>query len=339
MKNLSSKNLVSKLCLFLIAFYFSSCGSDEKKTPAKSSAKDITEFKFEKSKNSNLANDITGKINGTNIALTAPGNTDVAALIATFASSAKATVRVGNKVQKSGTTANNFTKAVQYVVTAEDASTKTYIVTVSLETVAVSSEKEITAFSFQANDNSGVLSDDVTGSIDASTKNITATVPDGAATTALVASFTLSANATATVNNQPQTSGTTPNDFSDAVSYVITAEDGSTQSYTVTVTTAAAASANNIETFSFQADDNDALSNDVTGSISGTNIAVTVPASTDVRELKATFTLSNGATAQVGGQPQTSGTTENDFTNPVQYVITAQDGTTTKTYTVTVTVQ
>jgi len=243
------------------------------------------------------------------------------------------------RYKKSGTTANNFTKAVQYVVTAEDASTKTYIVTVSLETVAVSSEKEITAFSFQANDNSGVLSDDVTGSIDASTKNITATVPDGAATTALVASFTLSANATATVNNQPQTSGTTPNDFSDAVSYVITAEDGSTQSYTVTVTTAAAASANNIETFSFQADDNDALSNDVTGSISGTNIAVTVPASTDVRELKATFTLSNGATAQVGGQPQTSGTTENDFTNPVQYVITAQDGTTTKTYTVTVTVQ
>lgn len=67
-------------------------------------------------------------------------------------------------------------------------------------------------------------------------------------------------------------------------------------------------------------------------------IAVSAVAGTTVTALKATFTASAGATVKVGSASQTSGTTENDFTNPVNYIVTAEDGTTTKTYTVTVTV-
>lgn len=68
-------------------------------------------------------------------------------------------------------------------------------------------------------------------------------------------------------------------------------------------------------------------------------VAVTVPSGTTVTALKATFTLNWLATAKVGDVAQESGVTENDFTNPVSYVITAPDGTTTATYTVTVTVE
>lgn len=67
-------------------------------------------------------------------------------------------------------------------------------------------------------------------------------------------------------------------------------------------------------------------------------IAVEVPHGTTVTALVAEFTLSENATAKVGSVAQVSGTTENDFTNPVVYVVTAEDGTTTKNWTVTVTV-
>ena len=59
---------------------------------------------------------------------------------------------------------------------------------------------------------------------------------------------------------------------------------------------------------------------------------------TSLTNLVATFTLSTGATASIGGTNQVSGTTANDFSNPVVYTLTAQDGTTTQNWTVTVTV-
>lgn len=79
---------------------------------------------------------------------------------------------------------------------------------------------------------------------------------------------------------------------------------------------------------------------DVSGTINqalGT-IAVAAVSGTTVKALASTFTLSTGASAKVGATAQTSATTTNDFTNPVEYTITAEDGVTTKTYTVTVTV-
>lgn len=51
--------------------------------------------------------------------------------------------------------------------------------------------------------------------------------------------------------------------------------------------------------------------------------------------LKAIFTLSLDATAKVGGVTQVSGVTENTFTSPVTYTVTAEDGTP-KEYVVTV---
>lgn len=72
-------------------------------------------------------------------------------------------------------------------------------------------------------------------------------------------------------------------------------------------------------------------------SVEGHTIAVDVPSDTEVTNLVATFTLSEGATSSVEGVAQTSGETENDFTSPVVYTVTAEDKTTIQEWTVTVT--
>ena len=71
--------------------------------------------------------------------------------------------------------------------------------------------------------------------------------------------------------------------------------------------------------------------------VTDTQIAVELPAGTEVKALVAEFTLSGGSVA-VAGVAQVSGTTANDFTSPVSYLVTAADGSQ-KLYVVTVTVK
>jgi hypothetical protein len=71
------------------------------------------------------------------------------------------------------------------------------------------------------------------------------------------------------------------------------------------------------------------------GNISGTTIIVTFPYyPINVAALTATFTTT-GNLVTVNGVTQVSGSTINNFTSPVSYLVTAQDGST-STYTVTV---
>jgi hypothetical protein len=74
------------------------------------------------------------------------------------------------------------------------------------------------------------------------------------------------------------------------------------------------------------------------GTINESNktIQITVPYGTDVTRLVATFTTT-GANVKVGGAVQVSGTTPNNFTNPVVYTVSAADGSMAE-FTVTVTV-
>jgi len=77
--------------------------------------------------------------------------------------------------------------------------------------------------------------------------------------------------------------------------------------------------------------------NGVAGTINdtGKTIAVTMPSGTAVTNLVATFTTT-GASVKVGSTLQITGTTVNDFTNPVKYTVTAADSST-QDYTVTIT--
>jgi dihydroxyacetone kinase-like predicted kinase len=190
---------------------------------------------------------------------------------------------------------------------------------------AQSTTKDITAFAFLAALNSG-LAADVDGKINGT--NIAVTVPFGTAVTALVPAIVSTGASISPASGVAQ-------DFTSPVIYTVTAGDGTTKPYTVTVTVAAN-SAKAITAFSFTKALNSGLAADVAGVINGTNIAVTLPTGTVVTGLIATFTTT-GASVKVGTTAQVSGTTPNDFTAPVSYTVTAADATT-AVYTVTVTV-
>ena len=171
--------------------------------------------------------------------------------------------------------------------------------------------KDMTAFMFLDSTNTA-LTMDVTAQINGT--QIAATVPAGTAVTALVATFTTTGK-TVTVGGVVQESGVAARDFTSPVTYVVTAEDGTMAQYTVTVTVAGG-TAKDITAFSFTDATNTALTADVTATINGTAIAATVPSGTVVTALVATFSTT-GQTVRVGAMPQVSGTTPNDFTNPV----------------------
>ena len=303
-------------------------------TVAASSAKALTAFAFPSALNSSagLSSDVTATIIGTEVTATVPFGTDVTALIAAF-STTGASVNVDGTIQVSGVTANDFTNVVVYTVTAADSSTQVYTAKI---TIAASSAKALTAFAFPSALNSSAgLSSDVTATIIGT--EITATVPFGTDVTALIAAFSIT-GASVNVDGTIQVSGVTANDFTNVVVYTVTAADGSTQAYNLTITIAASP-AKDLTAFGFpSALNGDAgITSDVIATITGTDIAATVPFGTDVTTLIAAFSTT-GASVTVDGTLQISSMTANNFTNVVVYTVTAADAST-QDYTVTVTVE
>ena len=121
-----------------------------------------------------------------------------------------------------------------YVAYTDDVVISAKDVTLDVELVLLSDAKAITAFSFAG------LEPAVVGTIDEEAKTIALTVPNGTVVTALVATFINSEKSSVKVGEVAQESGVTANDFTAPVSYVVTAEDETTSTYTVTVTIAEA---------------------------------------------------------------------------------------------------
>lgn len=101
-----------------------------------SSEKNITELKFLKSLNPTLDKDYIGTIANNTISFSMTKGIDVSNLKASFQASAKSNLRIGNTIQQSGVTQNNFSNAITYTVTAEDNSTKNYTVSITFEGIA-----------------------------------------------------------------------------------------------------------------------------------------------------------------------------------------------------------
>lgn len=74
--------------------------------------------------------------------------------------------------------------------------------------------------------------------IDADNHTVAIEVENGTTVTALVATFQLSDGASAKVSTTEQVSGTTANNFTSPVTYIITSANGEVQNWTVTVTVA-----------------------------------------------------------------------------------------------------
>jgi uncharacterized protein (TIGR02145 family) len=245
------------------------------------------------------------------IAIEVSYGTNQANLIATFDVSFGATLKVGDSVQVSGTSGNDFSSLFSYYVLAENGTDSAeWVVHV---TSAGSDSTDINSFSFPEQ-------------YDAVTPNTTDKTVDiqvdyGTPLTNLIALFDLSEGAELKLGDSVQVSAITANDFSSAVSYYVVAENGVDSSEWVVTVTVAPSSTTNIDTY--------ILPNQVGSSDINTSellVSMTVPYLTDLTNLIATFTLRENATAAVGGIGQVSGTTPNDFTDTVRYLLTAEDG-------------
>jgi len=197
-------------------------GFEEWKAP--SGAPEFLTYKFE-----GLTPNVAGTIDKAahTVALTVPYVTDLTALVSTFTLTEGATAKVGTTSQVSATTSNNFSSPVTYTLTSQDG-TKTQDWVVTVNKVAPTQGKDIITFKFDG------LTPAVTGVVVTGSKTISLEVPNNANVTALVPTITLSPNATVS-----PASGVAAN-FTSPVTFTVTAQDGTTQAWVVTVTKAAA---------------------------------------------------------------------------------------------------
>lgn len=245
-----------------------------------------------------------------------PAGTDVTSLIATFTTTAGATVTVHGGQQASGVTVNDFSQELLYQVIAPDLeTTKTYSVFVAM--AADSSPRALTEFRFLG------LDPPANGVINEGQHTIAVAVPTGTDVTALVATFATT-GVSVTVGDVPQVSGVTANDFTQPVTYRVTSDTGATQDYVVTVNVGQVpSSAKAITSFRFKGitPQNDGMIDEETMSV-----VCEVAMGTDLTNLVAEFTTT-GAKVDVDGVTQRSGVTANDFTWGCVYNVTAEDGT------------
>ena len=166
--------------------------------------------------------------NGDSITITFPYGTNISNLTPVF-DAGFATVTVDGEVQESGVSEVNFQDGVPvvYTVTSYDGSTSNdYIITINI--TPGNSENWLTDFGF------GSMPIDKT--VDGNTFYIV--VPNDVDITSLKATFESPELATVTVDGVEQRNGRTPNDYTEPVIFVVTAQDGSVAEYTIIVTKA-----------------------------------------------------------------------------------------------------
>lgn len=262
---------------------------------------------------------------GGSVAVQVPFSTLLTNLVAGFTVSDSAKVYINQVRQTSGVTTNDFTTAVQYKVVAQDTNySRTYVVQV---TTGASTACDMFTFGFNQPAVSGNFTPTPYGAL------VKADVPFGTSLTNLTAVFTVSSNATIKVNNINQVSGSTVNNFTNTVSYIVTAQDGITTKTYKVVVNVLPNTACDLLTFAL-------VSPAVTGSIqqtsNGGNVYLTVPYGTNVNSLIAQFTTSANATVKCNNVTQQSGVTTNNFAQQLVYTVLSQSGSNSKQYTVNV---
>lgn len=266
----------------------------------------------EKSFSTFSINGISGAIdenNGT-ISIQLPPKTPLTSLKAEFSTAGKS-VSAGDSVQESGVTANDFSAPVKYIITAEDGSKKEYTVTAVL---LKDTAKELKKFGFTKSDNPS-LSDDIYGSF--SNDVITVVLPYGSTAGDLKAFFETTGE-TVKVNGTVQSSGVTVNSFTAPVEYTVIAENGDVHPYSVEVSVAKS-DAKSITWFVI--DGEEAVIDET-----GRTITASFPSAKNVSALNTEY-ITTGVKVEVGEVEQVSGVTKNDFSSPVIYTVTADNGT------------
>ena len=140
MSKSAKKFFAAAACISMLLVCFAGCNQlngGNPSNPQKSSEKKLIEFMFAEAKVNGLRGDIYGIIDEGNktVLIEVPakvptGGINIKKLNASFKISDKAQLLVGEAVQESGKTENDFTTGVTYTVKAEDGTTQDYTVTV-----------------------------------------------------------------------------------------------------------------------------------------------------------------------------------------------------------------
>ncbi|WP_051217394.1 cadherin-like beta sandwich domain-containing protein, partial [Paenibacillus assamensis] len=243
----------------------------------------------------------------------------------------KASVKVNGATVASGSASrvalNVGANTITVVVTAEDGTPKTYTVTVT-RAVPKSSNADLNSLALSV----GTLSPTFASGQTSYTANVASGVTELNVTPTVADS-----KATVTVNGATVASGSASrvslNVGPNPIAVVVTAEDGTTKTYTVTVTRA---QSSNADLSSLTLSEGTLSPAFATGTTSYTasvaNNVASLDATATVADSKATVTI-NGASVASGSVTRVS---LNVGSNPITVVVTAEDGTP-KTYTVTVT--
>jgi autotransporter-associated beta strand protein len=209
----------------------------------------------------------------------------------------------GNQPNTVGSAISSFFTGKMYDVRMYNYALTAGQVTDVFNPPALPSSKELSLFTFPGIGNATI-----------SGNNISMTVPFSTDVSALSPTFVHTGASASPV------SGSTQN-FTSPKTYTITAGNATSLSYSVTVSKAPISAACDILSSALGS---------YSSSIVGTKVTLYVPLGTDVTNLSPTFTTPPYASIfPLSGSPH-------DFSSPVNYTVTAENGVTTKTYTVTV---
>ena len=187
--------------------------------------------------------------------------------------------------------------------------------------------RELVSFEFSPADNAQLIDSAIATIVD---RDVTVTVPNHVDRSSLIPRF-ITTGDYVTVDGKTQESGVDAHDFTSPVSYVVHAANENTAVYNVTVVFATPPS---FTAFGFAKADNPVLDFDYPSAVGDSSVTAALPVEEDQRLLIPRFEFI-GRRVTVAGVEQTSGVSQQDFTNPVMYTVEGYDDTTT-VYTVSV---
>ena len=296
--------------------------------------------------------------NTTNYTATAANDQTHAKLTPTVDDTGKATVTVDGNAVTSGSESDAIVlsqgdNAIMVRVTAQDGTTKDYTVTITRE-AAQSSNANLSGLA--ASSATGLAdtynSLTLTPAFSANTTNYTATVANAQTHAKLTPTVDDTDHATVTVGGNAVTSGSASDAIAlsegdNAITVRVTAQDGTTKDYTVTITREAAQSSNadlsglTASSATGLADTYNSLTLTPAFSANTTSYTATVANAQTHAKLTPTVDDADHATVTVDGNAVTSGLASSAIAlsvgaNAITVEVTAQDGAT-KGYTVTIT--
>ena len=285
-------------------------------------------------------------------------------LTPTVQDTGKATVAVDGTTVSSGTASaaialDEGANAITVRVTAEDGTTKDYAVTITRQAAALSSNANLSGLTGATSTDGATFGGTLAltpSAFSAATTSYAATVADTITHVKLTPTVQDTDKASVAVNGSTVTSGSSSaaialDEGANAITVRVTAEDGTTKDYTVTVTRQAATLSSNANLSGLTASSNTSASGTFaalaltpsTFSAATTSYAATVANTITHLKLTPTVQDTGKASVAVDGTTVTSGTASaaialGEGANTITVRVTAEDGTT-KDYTVTVTRQ